>query len=75
MLKDSEKVHFKVNCTKRIQSEYSIILINLKYFIVTLLMSVLKIKILRTILDGFWVRVFIVAWWKANFALIHKKPR
>lgn len=38
-------------------------------------MSVLKVKILRTILDGFWVRVFIVAWWKANFALIHKKPR
>lgn len=34
-------------------------------------MSVLKVKILRAILDGFGVRVFIVAWWKTNFALIY----
>lgn len=66
-----KKKHFKVNCTPRILSEYSNFLINLKYFIVTILTSVFKVKILRAILDGFWVRAFIVAWWKVNFALTY----
>lgn len=32
-------------------------------------MSVLKVKTLKTILDGVWV--FIVAWWKTKFAVAY----
>lgn len=72
MLKDPNIIHFKANGTQRIVSEYSTIncLINLQYFIVAIfIMSVLKVKILRTILDGFQVGVFIVGWQKAKFAV------
>lgn len=77
MLKDPQIMHFKANCTQKIPSEYSTInfLINLQYFIVTILiMLVLKAKILRIILDEFGVGIVIVDWWIAKFAVayIHK---
>lgn len=77
ILKDPQIMHFKAKCTQRILSEYSTInfLINLQYFIVTILtMLVLKAKILRMILDDFGVGIFTVDCWIAKFAVayIHK---